>query len=311
MHNYLTGSYLSKLQINKIISEVEEMQFIIIQKDDKAYKKLLGKLRDAIATAYDEKTREALKGVVEYILKKGSDKFTAADSKAIDKILLDKLGKDFENTVSDDVDKLTEEILKLGKNEIAKPLKVKLSFNVNDTEASKILAEQNLFWIRNYYGDNLKTKFDELTSGYFNSDKTLKEIAEDFETNFKSLTDQGSQYFYDLAEHQTNTVRELGKVNAFEQAKIQFYEIRAVMDDRTSEICQRLNGVIFPVERAIEYRDNILNLKDPEEIKEASPWLTPEQVLALPADDADLPPGLSLPPYHFRCRTLVVAYFNE
>ncbi|HMQ79205.1 MAG TPA: minor capsid protein [Ignavibacteria bacterium] len=290
---------------------VEDMQSVVLLKDDKAYTKLLNKLRDAIATAYNEQTRSALREAIEYLVNKGADKFILADALKIDEILSAKLGKDLEKLVADDVNKLTSDILKLGKSEILKPLKMKLSFNVNDVEASKILAEQNLFWVGEHYSKNLKAKFDEITSGYFDSDKTLQQIADDFEKNFKNLTNQGEQYFYDLAEHQTNTVRELGKVNGFEQANVQYYEIRAIIDDRTSDICRRMNGTIFPVERAIEYRDNILNLNDPEKIKEASPWLSPEEVQALPADAADLPPGLSLPPYHFRCRTLCVAYFKE
>ena len=298
-------------KVNLMLADVSDMQFVILQKDDKAYKKLLNKLRDAIATTYDEQTRSALKEVVSYLVGKGSDKFVSTDAVAIDEILTRKLGKDLQAVVTDDVNTLTKEILKLGKNEVLKPLDIKLSFSVKDVEASKILADQNLFWVGEHYNKNLKEKFDDLTSSYFDGDKTIQDVADDFEKNFNKLTDQGKQYFYDLAEHQTNTVRELGKVNGFEQAGIQYYEVRAIIDDRTSEICQRMNGTIFPVERAVEYRDNILSLTDPEAIKEASPWLTPDEVQVLPADDGELPPGLSLPPYHFRCRTITVAHFKE
>ncbi len=304
-------SFYTQIVLDQMIKSVEGMRYVILQKDDKAYEKLLGKLRDSIATTYDEQTRAALNEVIEYLVNKGSEKFVSADAVAIDEILQRRLGKDFQTVVTDDVNTLTKEILKLGKNEVLKPLDIKLSFNVKDVEASKILADQNLFWIGNHYDDNLKKKFDDLTSSYFDGDKTIKQIADDFEKNFGKLTDQGQQYFYDLAEHQTNTVRELGKVNGFEQAGVDYYEVRAIMDDRTSEICQRMNGTIFPVERSIEYRDNILSLTNPDDIKEASPWLNAEQVAQLPENDADLPPGLSLPPYHFRCRTIVVAYFKE
>ncbi len=309
MNTYQT--HLDELRIKQMIADVENMQLIVLLKDDKAYNKLLNKLRDAIATAYDEVTRAALKECVEYLVNKGSASFLPGDATAIDEILQKKLGKDFESVVTDDINKLTQDILKLGKVEVLKPIGMKLSFDVKDVEASKILAEQNLFWVGGHYNENLKKKFDELTAGYFDSDKTIEQIADDFEKNFGKLTEQGQQYFYDLAEHQTNTVRELGKVNGFEQAGVRYYEIRAIIDDRTSEICQRMNGTIFPVERAVEYRDNILSLKDPEAIKEASPWLSPEEVNVLPSDDGELPPGLSLPPYHFRCRTICVAYFEQ
>lgn len=290
---------------------MKSIRLVVIEKDQRGYDKLLKKLRDAVLNAWDKKRKQAINEAIEYLVKNGEEKFTKATAAEINKILLLRLGSDLSKVMRKDIDKLTSETLKLGKYEVLKPLKIKLSFDVRDKGAVKILSKQNLFWIGEYYGENLKTKFDEITEGYFNSDKTIKEIAEDFKQEFQDVTNQGERYFYDLAEHQTNTVRELGKVNGFVTAGIEFYEIRAVMDDRTSDVCKRMNGVVFPVSRAIEYRDNILSLKDPEEIKKASPWLTPSQVQELPAENENLPPGLSVPPYHFRCRTLIVAHFKE
>lgn len=298
-------------KVDSLIKEVKSIRLVVIEKDQRGYDKLLKKLRDAVLNAWDKKRKQAINEAIEYLVKNGEEKFTKATAAEINKILLLRLGSDLSKVMRKDIDKLTSETLKLGKYEVLKPLKIKLSFDVKDKGAVKILSKQNLFWIGEYYGENLKTKFDEITEGYFNSDKTIKEIAEDFKQEFQDLTNQGERYFYDLAEHQTNTVRELGKVNGFVTAGIEFYEIRAVMDDRTSDVCKRMNGVVFPVSRAIEYRDNILSLKDPEEIKKASPWLTPSQVQELPAENENLPPGLSVPPYHFRCRTLIVAHFKE
>lgn len=298
-------------KVDSLIEEVKSIRLVVIEKDQRGYDKLLKKLRDAVLNAWDKKRKQAINEAIEYLVKNGEEKFTKATAAEINKILLLRLGSDLSKVMRKDIDKLTSETLKLGKYEVLKPLKIKLSFDVRDKGAVKILSKQNLFWIGEYYGENLKTKFDEITEGYFNSDKTIKEIAEDFKQEFQDVTNQGERYFYDLAEHQTNTVRELGKVNGFVTAGIEFYEIRAVMDDRTSDVCKRMNGVVFPVSRAIEYRDNILSLKDPEEIKKASPWLTPSQVQELPAENENLPPGLSVPPYHFRCRTLIVAHFKE
>lgn len=302
---------IARREIVQMEKAVAGLTLICIQKDERAYKKLLAKLRDAVINAWNDQTKIALNQCIKLLVDKGEEKFTEADARAIDKILSEKLGGDLQQVVDEDVRKLTAETLKLGKKEILAPLDLKLSFNVSDKEASKILAEQNLFWVGNHYGENVKKKMDAITEGYFNSDKTIQQVAADFEKDFGKLTNQGEQYFYDLAEHQTNTVRELGKVNAMEEAGIQYYEIRAIMDDRTSAICQRLNGTTFPVARAVEYRDNIIALTDPDAIKQASPWLTDEEVAALPLSDEDLPPGLSLPPYHFRCRTVIVSVFKD
>jgi len=302
---------IARRKIEDLEKVVSEMTLISICKDERGYKKLLAKLRDAVINAWNDQRKAALNDCIRYLVDRGEDKFTKSDAKAIDQILTAKLGEDLVQVVDTDVRKLTAETLKLGKKEILAPLDIKLSFIVPDKEASKILAEQNLFWIQRHYGNKIKGKMNEITDGYFNSDKTIKQVAEDFEKNFNQLTNQGEQYFYDLAEHQTNTVRELGKVNAMVEAEVEYYEIRAIVDDRTSDICLRLNGTTFPVQRAIEYRDNILSLSDPEDIKKASPWLTPEEVAALPVNDDDLPAGLSMPLYHFRCRTTIVSVFKD
>lgn len=306
----LLDRHIAAIKIDEMQEAVSQMELVILQKDEKAYQKLLNRMRDAILMAYDEQKKAALSDALKYLSNKSGITFDEADAKYIDEILSAKLGDDLNNLVADDIEKLTGEVLKLGKKEILAPINFKLSFSIKDKEAAAILAQQNLFWIGGYYGSTLKSKFDELTAGYFNSNKTLQEVADDFLKSFNKYTNQGDQYFYDLAEHQTNTVRELGKVNGLVQAEIKYYEIRAVIDDRTSDICIRLNGTVFPTERAVEYRDNILSLNNPDDIKEASPWLNPDEVAALPADDADLPAGLSLPPYHFRCRTIIVSYFK-
>lgn len=306
----LLNTHIILKQLDEIQEAVSDMELVMLVKDDKAYNILLGRLRDAILMAYDDQKKAALVDILKHLDNKKTDAFTKADAEYIDEVLTAKFGEDLNSLVAGDVSKLTNEIFKLGKKEILDTAGFKLSFNVSDKEAAKILAEQNLFWIGGHYGEKLKSQFDKLTAGYFDSDKTLQNIADDFLSSFNRFTNQGDQYFYDLAEHQTNTVRELGKVNGLVQAGIEYYEIRAVIDDRTSDICVRLNGTVFPVERAVEYRDNILSLNNPDDIKEASPWLNSNEVAALPSDDSELPAGLSLPPYHFRCRTIIVSIFK-
>lgn len=92
---------------------------------------------------------------------------------------------------------------------------------------------------------------------------------------------------------------------------IEYYQIKAVIDDRTSAICERLHGTVFPIQRAIDYKNGLLSLTDPEQIKEFSPWYNDKQVESMKnIQDSDLPAGLSLPPYHANCRTTIVAYFS-
>jgi SPP1 gp7 family putative phage head morphogenesis protein len=143
---------------------------------------------------------------------------------------------------------------------------------------------------------------------YFTENKTITEVAEEFQKKFGKLTDKGIDYFEGLAEHTTNRNRELGKITGFEKAGVLKYEIRAVMDDRTSEICIEMNGKIFEVSDGVAFRDKILGIEDPNDIKTVAPWRSTDEIKGLSA--SELPPGMELPPYHWRCRTVAIAYFE-
>jgi SPP1 gp7 family putative phage head morphogenesis protein len=303
---------LSKISkaIDRLLDEIDDTRSFIVIKDKRAYNKLLKKLKDAILNAANDNIKSAYKEALEYLKGTNAGQFSELDAAKISEIVESKLGVDLQTATDEDVKKLTKDIFGLGKKEVVSSAGMKMSFDIADKEAVKILADQNLFWIGKGYGDNYKEKFDGILKDYFASSKTIDEVTADLAGQFNQLGERSYDYYNSLAEHQTNTVRELGKVNGFEAAGVVSYEIRAVIDDRTSDICLRLDGTVFPVERAIEYRDNILSLSNPEDIKQASPWLTPEQVAELPDDDAELPPGLSLPPYHFNCRTIIVANFE-
>lgn len=298
------------------------MEKIIIWKDDRLYNKLVNRLRNSLINNYSKKRDEALKDTLEYLNSFDPRNFSQNDVNKVLGIYEQKLGVEFPQSVKNDVIISTNATFKMGIKDVLKPLKFKLAFDVKDTNAIKILAKQNLFWIDNYFSDKLSSYFSETLDGYFQAGKTLEEVALEYQETLSTRKNNEIEYFNFLAEHQTNTIRELGKINAFEKAGIEYYEIKAIIDDRTSEICLALNGTIIPVSRAIEYRDNILSLSDPEDIKNASPWLkvndiipngsdlTREQIGDTKIDPQSLPPGATVPPFHGRCRTEIYAHFN-
>lgn len=63
-----------------------------------------------------------------------------------------------------------------------------------------------------------------------------------------------------------------------EKAGVEYYQTKAVIDDRTSEICHKLHNTVFPIRRAIDYKNGFPSLDNPEEIKEFSLWFTDKEV---------------------------------
>ncbi len=307
-----------KMQLLKVIDGAIEVaddikesiaaKSIVIVKDDKAFRKLLRELTSVYTNGLEKKSEEALTEIISYVVEIGEKNFSESDAAEIKSMLEQKLGKDLPALIEENVLELHSKVYKFGMNEVGRSANMRLSYDINDKEAAAILGNQNLFWVGNHYDETLSKDFDKILSGYFEGDKSMEDIANDFEAQFKSKMDSSESYFQGLAEHAVNRTRELGKVTGYEKAEIVTYEIVAVLDDHTSEICETMNGKKFSVTQAVSFRDEILNASSPEEIKSIAPWRQPEEVKGLSAEE--MPAGMELPPYHFRCRTQTVAYFE-
>jgi len=99
-------------------------------------------------------------------------------------------------------------------------------------------------------------------------------------------------------------------IKGYQELGIEYLEVLAVMDERTSEICKMMNGRIIPVANAAGQRDAMMAAKSPEDVKTISPWLKPAQLKGLDTKGI-MGKGVIMPPYHFHCRTTVVAAPGE
>lgn len=88
------------------------------------------------------------------------------------------------------------------------------------------------------------------------------------------------------------------------------YQLQAVMDGRTSEFCRLINGKVFLVEDARSTVVQVLNLDNPDDAKQVTPWpKTSKAALASygKMSSAELTNlNLHIPPFHPGCRTLCV-----
>ncbi|NLH81130.1 MAG: head morphogenesis protein [Phyllobacteriaceae bacterium] len=153
------------------------------------------------------------------------------------------------------------------------------------------------------------------------------------------IAGRGSFYWEVVAGAFVANGRSFAQMSAFAEAGIQRYEISAVLDEHTTEICRYLDGKQFEVGDALGRFDRIESLDDPEDIKAAQPWvreaLDPEtgrKVLYVESGGRNVPIaevtrsavgtrddrgefargrserelmdlGVSFPPYHGLCRS--------
>jgi hypothetical protein len=91
---------------------------------------------------------------------------------------------------------------------------------------------------------------------------------------------------------------------------IRKYQLQAVLDDRTSEICRRLHGREFSVETALPKVTQTLMTVDPDALKAVAPWLKSDsqtlKELEELSDDDLASMGVMVPPFHPYCRTILV-----
>ena len=157
------------------------------------------------------------------------------------------------------------------------------------------------------------------------------------------LVDRAPAYWEVVAGSFVGTSRSYGQLSSYAEAGIERYQIEAVLDERTTNICRFLHGKVFEVGDALRRFERIEALDDPEEVKTLQPWVreardseTGRLGMFVQRGDARSPIaevtrsgvgmsddagayagartnrelmelGVSFPPYHGLCRTGTVA----
>lgn len=90
---------------------------------------------------------------------------------------------------------------------------------------------------------------------------------------------------------------------------VKTFRLDATLDSRTSSICRRMHGKTYTVETALLTLESILRTTDPEDLKQAAPWIKGDKETLKwleTANEADLRGrGYAVPPFHPLCRTVV------
>ena len=190
------------------------------------------------------------------------------------------------------------------------------SFTLPDMEALDVLRGQTLFWVQNSYTRWLQDEMVEALNEYFNEGRTRIELAARLERFLTSKEPRMQGYFDLLADHNATRIAEIGHVTGYERAGVEYAEIVAVLDERTSPICRHLHGRLIPMSALSDQKGRLLNAAkrlDMKAAKAAQPMLSGASeaaVLLEPKTSKIVAQGIGMPPYHFRCRTTTVAHFE-
>lgn len=121
---------------------------------------------------------------------------------------------------------------------------------------------------------------------------------------FAGVVKEGERYFTGVADHIIRQSQSLTRAYQFNKAGVKLVKVVAVMDNRTSAVCLSLNGRIIKTDHLLKQADAISSATTIEEKKSVSRWQSQPIFGRLEAN-------VGLPPYHFRCRSIVVAFFPQ
>ncbi len=231
------------------------------------------------------------------------------------------LGPMLQDKAATDIRNLNQTLYIYTQNDVAKKIGVSVGTYGNKQKITvEALSKQNLFWIGKHYGPDIDEKLKPKLVEAMNEGWTNKKLSEELNGMFNELN-RNPKYWEGFAENAMTRTKSIASVEAYEKHNIETAQIVAIMDERTTDICQELNGRIISVKKMIEVKNKLLDVqtdgKSSDEVRAEFETIVPfwkdaEDIKGESTEKIqEEHSGIGLPPYHWRCRTEVIAYIEE
>lgn len=206
--------------------------------------------------------------------------------------------------------------VKKAKGDKPKP-SVSPAFDVKDTAAISAIINNNMFWIGEHYGEHIADTIAKVVSetmleagvSHIKAGELIQKALNKVLGEVKvpdGYNGTAKSYFEGVAANAATVARVYGQLRSFAQIGITKYVIVNPEDERTCPVCSLLSGKVFTVAQGAEQLKKEAAVKSPEELKLIHPWLSASAIRAIGDSTEDLAEaGLSLCPYHFRCRCTI------
>ncbi len=266
------------------------------------------------ATPLVEQTIAALAAIAEQGGRKRDRERAAARELGALKAVLAKEGrKGLSQAESDRLASVMAAAYSLGQREVTRPLGWQVSFDLPDQDTLHALHGSGLYWIGEHYGDHLDTKrlLAEVQASV-TAGEGRKAAGERLRQAFQGQINRSDVYWEGLAATISTRARSFGALSGMQAVGVVTYEYVNPMDERTSAVCEALDGTVFTVKASAELRDRLIAEADtPEKWVELAAWpkvadLYDAQGERLSAAELQAK-GIAWPPLHFHCRSSIDA----
>ncbi|MCK5019276.1 MAG: hypothetical protein KAS32_19610 [Candidatus Peribacteraceae bacterium] len=192
-----------------------------------------------------------------------------------------------------------------------------------DKQIINVFSQEGPYWIGNFYNRLLSERISDIgrlvaESGIsIEKGSTLmkevlsKELAlfgggSDFPTSIPSqFSGSVDNYTKILSTNVAVRSRNFAFITTANQARIETLEFSAVMDDRTSQICQFMNGKRFSTAQGVSLVSKVATAMTPAKVKELTPWVSSKEAKKI-AGTGELEEqsnnlassGIMIPPLH-------------
>lgn len=284
----------------------------VVIKDSKAFDRLYRELQTALTRAWDDEMRKAIIAGLDRLRDLGAGAFTAGDAASILRVLEERVGAEaMRAAMREPVVNLTDALFRTGAAEVGRAVSVDIAFMRPDLDALDALKDNNLFWVGEHWDRHTKAKLDAILTEYFTDGMTRDGLAQRMADDFRTLTSRSHIYWEAVADHMATKGREIGRVTGYQRAAVQKVQIRAHLDERTTPCCRQLHGRVIEVQTLIDQRDAYFAASARgDKLSMAEIWVMHGKGADLSGTRTRDLKGVGSPPYHYRCRTITVAYWE-
>lgn len=223
------------------------------------------------------------------------------------------------------------------------------SFTSVDQRVVDHARTSQAFFIRDQYGkrvESLSAKARQIVADGIEKGLDRYDIGADLASALQASVPRSQAYWNVVASIFATRSRTYGTLASFEDAGIEQHEWSSVLDEVTSDVCRFMDGKIFSTRSAVSRFVDVANSSDPEAVVQFQPFMQVgrddegNRGLYYKSDGARVPvariersgmgtkddrgefsggmsrgkmeaAGISSPPAHGHCRSLLVAYFGN
>lgn len=191
-----------------------------------------------------------------------------------------------------------------GKLALAYSPSTKIVFDKIDIKAIEQLRN-GFYWVGKDYSAATQDKLKNTIESAFKDELTRADLTKKLKEDFQSVIDQDRNYFKLVSDNAISQSQNIARVNQALKYDVKHFQVKARMDDDTSDICRSMNGKIISAAHMKEQISNIVGASSIDEKKATAAWQTKPIY-------GKLPKNVGLAPYHGHCRTEnIPVWLNE